>query len=286
MRIIKKLIISLLTIVFLVGGVLVGGYVYVKNNYGIDLIETVKELKTLSDPVDESKLCPNAFSDADMVDVQAVVNESVENFITYAEGLGYVVNFDDLPDEMKYIIRLTDKQVGALAQTILVQENDGKIDFAGKQLSIALKQVDFSSVTEQGALVNTIISVDISPFKQNIPEKFPFNYLEKYIPDALYISSTVLVEKGETAFSFNVSHNSLSINNLTKEQTADLFRTLDIVLKVGTADSWNVQIGTAIATALVGDENNNGLAYSLRELGATDYEFSSIENEDYFSVLR
>jgi hypothetical protein len=65
-----------------------------------------------------------------------------------------------------------------------------------------------------------------------------------------------------------------------------LFRTLDIVLSVGTADSWNLQIGTAIANALIGNDVDNGIAYSLKEIGATDYEFSNDTENAYFSVLR
>ena len=77
--------------------------IIIKNTYDIDLIKTVKEFKTLSEPVDENSLCPNAFSDEDMVDVQSIVNQSVEDFITYSSENGYSVNFNNLPDEMKYI---------------------------------------------------------------------------------------------------------------------------------------------------------------------------------------
>lgn len=290
MKVLKKILVSLLVIVLiavvLVGGVLVGGYFYVKDTYGIDLIQTVQEVKTLNETVDEGKLCPNAFSDSDMVDVQTIVNESVEDFITYSAEHGYSVNFHDLPDEMKYIIRLTDKQVGALAQTVVKQEIGGKIDFAGKNVDVALKQITFSSVTETSALLNTVLTVDITPFKADLPNEFPFSYLQQYIPDTLYVSSTVKVEKGAEAFSYSIVHDSLTINNLSKEQTEDAFHTLDVVMSVGLADSWNVQVGTAIANALIGDENNKGLAYSLRGIGATDYAFTQEGETTYFSVLR
>jgi hypothetical protein len=273
-------------IVILCGGVLVGGYFYIKETYDIDLIKTVKELKILSEPVNETELCPHAFSNSDMVDVQTIINESVENFITYTEEHGYALNFDDLPDEMKYIIRLTDKQVGALAQTVVKQEIGGKIDFGGKSVEMALKQVEFSHLQENSVLLNTVISVDITPFKVDMPNEFPFTYLKKYVPDTLYISSTVMVEKGATAFSYTVSHDSLTINNLNKADTEDLFHTLDVALKVGSAESLNINVGGAIANALIGNETNNGLAYSLKEIGATDYEFSEETSIYYFSVLR
>lgn len=285
MKIIKNFLISVLALIILVGSVAVGGYFYVKKTYDIDLLKTVKELKILSEPVNESELCPHAFTDSDMLDVQTEVNNSVENFITYSEQHGYAVNFDDLPDQMKYIIRLTDKQVGALAQTIINQETGGKIAIAGKEVDLAVKQVQFSSITTTSALVNVIVSIDLTPFIGDMPEKFPFTYLKKHIPSGLYISSTVKIDKGEP-FTYTVSHQALTINKLSKEDTEDLFHTLDVVLKVGSAKDWNVKIGTAIANALIGNEVDNGLAYSLKGIGATDYKFFKEAGVNYFSVLR
>ena len=98
MKALKISLISLTVVIVLIGCALLGGYFYVKNQYGIDLINTARELKILSEPVNETDLCPHAFSNEDMLDVQALVNQSVENFITYTEDQGYVVNFDNLPN--------------------------------------------------------------------------------------------------------------------------------------------------------------------------------------------
>ena len=285
-RVLKKLLIFFLIIVVLLGGGLVGGYFYVKSKYGIDLIKTIKELKVLSQPVDEAELCPNAFSDDDMVDVQTIVNQSVEGFISYSQEHGYSINFQELPEEMTYFIQLTDKQVGALAQTVVKQEIGGKMDFNGENVEVALKQITFSEINENSALLNTVVAVDITPFKSELPTGFPFGYLEKYIPDALYLSSTVKVEKGTQAFAYTVEHNALTVNNLNKEETEDLFRVLDKVLKLGDASVWNVNVGTVITNALIGNAENNGLAYSLREIGATDYEFIEEGGVGYFRVIR
>ena len=286
MKIIKKLIALLLGLVMLVGVVAVGGYFYVKSSYGIDLLKTVKELKTLSEPVNESELCPHAFSDSDMVNVQEIVNQSVEDFILYSEEHGYQVDFNNLPDEMKQVIKITDKQVGALAQTVVKQETGGKLEFSGKELNIALKQVKFSEIENGNAKLNSVICVDITPFKADMPENFPFSYLKKFVPDALYISSTVLVEKGETAFDYQVKHDALTINYLNKEDTEDLFNTLNILLSIGSAQEWNEKMGGAIANALIGNEQENGIAYSLKDIGASDYAFVQEEGVGYFSVLR
>ena len=59
MKLIKKLIITLITIVVILIVGAFGTYIYVKNTYDIDLINTVLELKKISDPVDENKLITN-----------------------------------------------------------------------------------------------------------------------------------------------------------------------------------------------------------------------------------
>lgn len=285
MKAIKRFFVTVLVIVLVLAIALVGGYFYIRSAYGIDLINTVGQLKTLGEDVDETALCPNAFSDADMVDVQTEVNKSVEDFITYTEEHGYLVNFDNLPDEMKYIIKLTDRQVGALAQTVISQEMQGKIEVGGNSLELTLKQVEFSEIQDGNALFNSVVKVDLSSIKAGMNE-FPLSWLKGYVPDCFYVSSTVCVQKGNRAFAYTVSHRSLTVNNLSPSDTEDLFHTLDVVLKIGSAETLNLQIGEALIGSLIGVEGQNGLAYSLREIGAEDYSFITEDGCGYFAVLR
>lgn len=285
MKALKKLFVFLLVLVALLAIALCGGYFYIRSSYGIDLFDTVKQLKVLGETVEESELCPNAFSDEDMVDVQSTVNESVEDFIAYSEENGYFINFDNLPEEMKYIIKLTDKQVGALAQTVIAQEMNGQVEVGGKTLGINLKQVEFSDIADGNATFNAVVKIDISSIKEEMTG-FPLSWLKSYVPDSFYVSSTVFVEKGDEAFAYSVSHVSLTVNNLTAEDTADLFHTLDVVMGIGSAESLNRQIGETLVSSLIGSQNQNGLAYSLKDIGATDYSFITEDGEGYFEVLR
>ena len=45
-------------------------------------------------------------------------------------------------------------------------------------------------------------------------------------------------------------------------------------------------IGNVLMNALIGIEENNGIAYSLKEIGANDYDFITEDNKDYFVVVR
>ena len=69
MKAIKGIIITIVVIIALAGVTVIGGYIYVRSTYGIDLFRTAGQLKTLSQNPDESALCPNAFSESDMADV-------------------------------------------------------------------------------------------------------------------------------------------------------------------------------------------------------------------------
>ena len=53
MKAIKKLVISLVVIVAVLGVVVIGGYIYVRSAYGIDLFRTAGQLKTLTEQVNE-----------------------------------------------------------------------------------------------------------------------------------------------------------------------------------------------------------------------------------------
>lgn len=286
MKLIKKLIITLITIIVILIVGAFGTYIYVKNTYDIDLINTVLELKKISNPVDENKLITNPYSNEDKEKAHEIINNSVNGFIGSDK-----INFDKLLSEMKTVIKLDDKQLACLAQEVIDQEMEGKITIGEQDIPLSLMQIDISNVNNDGnANFNTIVKLDISLFKTNM-NGFPLSMLKKYVPDYLYISSTVWVEKNKendvvVPFSYSTKSTSFTINTLTDKETTELFKTLDAVIKIGTADNLNTQIGNAVLGSLIGSEEQNGLAYSLKKYGAKDYRFI-LENEvDYFVVER
>lgn len=286
MKLIKKLIITIITLVVVIIAGAVGTYIYVKNTYDIDLINTVLQLKKISDPVDEKKLINNPYSNEDKERAHEIINNSVNGFIGSDK-----INFDKLLTEMKTVIKLDDKQLACLAQKVIDQEMKGKITIGEQDIPLSLMQIDISNVNNEGnADFNTIVKLDISSFKTNM-NNFPLSMLKKYVPDYLYISSTVWVEKNKenevvVPFAYSTTSTSFTINTLTDKETTELFKTLDAVIKIGTADNLNNQIGNAILGSLIGSEEQNGLAYSLKQYGAKDYKFTFENDVDYFVVER
>ena len=289
MKAIRNLIITLVVIVAILGVVIIGGYVYVRTTYGIDLFRTAGQLKTLSQDVDESALCPNAYGEQDFVEMKSAVNDKIDGLIVYEKGKGYngySVNFDALNGKvMTDMISLTEKQVGAVAQTVFYEQTGGKIKLGDKEVSVTVMQVDFSQIAENGSAdFNVVAKLDLTPFKADMGG-FPYKYFKKYIPDNLYVSSVVRVDKTEEdGFSYKVSHKFITLNNLSGDDTADLFNTLNAVLKIGTAENLNMQVGETAVNALIGTEKSNGFAYSLKAIGATAFKFETASDADRFIV--
>lgn len=289
MKAIKNLIISLVVIVAILGVAVIGGYIYVRSTYGIDLFRTAGQLKTLSQDVDESALCPNAYGEQDFVTMKSEIDKRFPGLVVYENGKGYngySVNFASLAGKsMTDPIFLTEKHVGATAQTVFYEQTGGKIKIGEKEVSVTVMQVDFSEIAANGSAdFNVVAKIDLTPFKADMGG-FPYKYFKKYIPDNLYVSSTVRVDKTEEdGFAYTVMHKSLTLNNLSADDTADLFDTLNAVLKIGTAENLNKQVGETAVNALIGTKDAIGFAYSMKAIGAKSFDFGTFSDIDLFVV--
>lgn len=289
MKAIKNLIITLVVIVAILGVVIIGGYVYVRTTYGIDLFRTAGQLKTLTQAVDETALCPDAYGEEDFVTMKSEIDKRFSGLIVYEKGKGYngySVNFASLAGKsMTDPIFLTEKHVGAIAQTVFYEQTGGKIKLGEKEVSVTVMQVDFSEIAANGSAdFNVVAKIDLTPFKADMGD-FPYKLFKKYIPDNLYVSSTVRVDKTEEdGFAYTVTHKSLTLNNLSADDTADLFDTLNAVLKIGTAENLNMQVGTTAVNALIGTKDAIGFAYSMKAIGAKSFDFGTFSDIDLFVV--
>lgn len=289
MKAIKNLIITLVVIVAILGVVIIGGYIYVRTTYGIDLFRTAGQLKTLTQAVDETALCPNAYGEEDFAAMETELNKEFDGFVSHEEGKGfngYSVNFGALAGKsMSGTVSLTEKQVGAITQTVFYGQTGGKIKIGEKDVSVTVVQVDFSEIAANGSAdFNVVAKIDLTPFKADMGG-FPYKYFKKYIPDNLYVSSVVRVDKTEKdGFSYTVAHKALTLNNLSADDTADLFNTLNAVLKIGTAENLNMKVGETAVNALIGTEKSNGFAYSLKAIGATAFKFETASDAERFIV--
>ena len=149
--------------------------------------------------MNEAELCPNAYADSDFVDLKNSVNSEIDGLIKSEDGKGYngyTLDFDALIGaNLSKPISISEKQVGALAQMVFFEQTGGKIQLGGKELDVKIVQTDFSEIAEDGSAdFNVVCKLDLSPFKADM-DKFPYSLFKKYIPDSLYVSSTVRVDK-------------------------------------------------------------------------------------------
>ena len=289
MKAVYKFIIGIAVTVAVLLIAFFGVYFFVRSEFGIDLFRTAGQLKTLTEQVNETELCPNAYGDGDFVDLKNSINSEIDGLIKSEDGKGYngyTLDFDALIGaNLSKPISISEKQVGALAQMVFFEQTGGKIQLGGKELDVKIVQTDFSEIAEDGSAdFNVVCKLDLSPFKADMGD-FPYKYFKKYIPDNLYVSSVVRVDKTEEdGFSYTVSHKSITLNNLSGDDTADLFNTLNAVLKIGTAENLNMQVGETAVNALIGTEKSNGFAYSLKAIGATAFKFETASDAERFIV--
>ena len=285
MSAIKKLIISLIVIIAIVAVALIGVYIAARVKLGVDLFRTIGQLKTLNQPVNEQEAFTAAYKSQDLADLKSQTESQLGSVVLYEEGKGYegyTVDFTALAVSgatAKPVI-LSEQQTGALAEIVFYQQTGGKLTIADKEISVCVLQIAFTEIdAETGdADLNVTVKLDLTPFKNDM-EGFPFNMLKGVVPDALYVTSVVRIEKGE-GLAYTVTPKYLTINNLSGDDTSDFFHTLDVVLKIGSAEDLNAKIGTTAANALIGTEQNPGFVYALKSVsGSGSFGFASFEKD-------
>lgn len=261
MRAIKKLIISLIVLIGIAAVALIGVYIVARVNLGVDLFRTVGQLKTLSQPVNEQESFPAAYRSEDLADLKSQTESQLGNVVLFEEGKGYegyTVDFTALASSGATAkpVFLSEQQAGALAEIVFHQQTGGELTIAEKEISVCVLQIAFTEIdVETGnADLNVTVKLDLTPFKNDI--------------------------KGFQGLAYTVTPKYLTLNNLSGDDTSDFFHTLDVVLKIGSAEELNAEIGTTAANALIGTEQNPDFVYALKATGGSgSFAFVSFENE-------
>ncbi|UKI49520.1 MAG: hypothetical protein L6U99_12805 [Clostridium sp.] len=90
------MLIFIITLVAILGVAAVGSYVYVRKTYNIDLFNAPAELKKLNTKVDEEKLCPNAYTSEDKVNIKDKINLSFNDTLSYTKADGLKLDLSKL----------------------------------------------------------------------------------------------------------------------------------------------------------------------------------------------
>ena len=285
MSAIKKLIISLIVIIGILAVALISVYIVARVNLGVDLFRTIGQLKTLSQPVNEQESFPAAYRSQDLADLKSQTDSQLGDVVLYEEGKGYegyTVDFTALAlsGATAKLVFLSERQAGALAEIVFHQQTGGVLTIADKEISVCVLQIAFTEIDAETGNADLCVTVklDLTPFKADM-EGFPLGLMKGAVPDTLYVTSVVRIEKGE-GLAYTVTPKSLTLNNLSSEDTADFFHTLDVVLKIGSEEELNLQIGTTAANALIGTAEHPGFVYTLKATGGSgSFAFVSFEKD-------
>jgi len=284
LRILIWAISTLLSIVAILGAIC--GFLYIK--YEINVFEVANQIKILNEDVDLSKIVPNAYTDEDMAGAKIVTDAGLEGLISYTEQNGYEITPNEVSGNMSAELRFTDKQIGAIIDNLIATETEIMIQIGSevnlKDYGFKIVQVQFSNITETTTDFNVVVKIDLTKLKQDNMNDFPLNWIRKGVPESLYFSATATITKGANAFEYTTEGKSLVINNLSSEETDSILSTINTFLKIGTAKEFSKIIGDTFVNVLIGNESSSGLAYSLKDAGATDFSFETDGTNNYFVI--
>ena len=266
-----RLIIGLVSFVFVIALLLFGVVIFAKVKYDVDLIGTISQVKSLTQEPNEERL-DYTYSNDDMERAKQDINASITDLITYTEEDGYKVN-EVVSQLMTTNISLDGKETAAILNSLLNSASKN-IEFMNQSVSFELVQIKYVNITENSCDFDIMVKIDVSTLKEKL-NFFPPNLIANYIPDNLYIDSNVTVTKTSTPFEYTVSSNYLTINQLDEEGTNELLTTLNKFVEVGNVEDFNLQIGKVFVDVIIGNAEQKGFIYSLKDAGATDFVFSS-----------
>ena len=112
-----RLIIGLVSFVFVIALLLFGVVIFAKVKYDVDLIGTISQVKSLTQEPNEERL-DYTYSNDDMERAKQDINASITDLITYTEEDGYKVN-EVVSQLMTTNISLDGKETAAILNSLL-----------------------------------------------------------------------------------------------------------------------------------------------------------------------
>lgn len=302
-----KIIALILAIVLLIPAVLLGGNIAFREMEGVDIISSVIYGTKLLGNVSEDTICQNPINDGTKQNAMLKVNNSVYNMIVY-DNLQFVIDLENKHNNQKMdnAVSLNGREVAALAEIIIAQENLGQIEFSsGMFIDVSLRKVEFECIDDENTRIKAVIAVDATAVKNDMKNIATQNLvdveatLSQYgvsanelsyqaidlIPDTLYVTSTfVLNDNGD--FDYTVEHESVKINKLTEQEVEEIFKTINYFTALGDIEMINERLAGTLSDALIGKPNDEatGFAEAFCELGASAYDFEIINGEVCFVI--
>ena len=253
---IVKLLIALFWIVFLValafGGI--WGYFYFAKN--VDIVAAYTNVSALSKPVNTETITENPITTQD------------------ATNVGQALDITTLPSNLT----ITDGELGAyinneIAEGLTIDFGMGNVnleDWNFEVIGLGIKSTEGTS--NRIADITITFKFDSAEIKSQMGA-FPLSLVKGKIPDVLYVTTVAGIEQtAEQAQDgqFTISAESITINNLTEKQTANIFNFAGTFISGLSANEAAKQVSNALINPLLGTENS--LFSTLNQKAPAGYE--------------
>lgn len=269
--------------------IVVGFYCYLRFALGIDLIDIKRKIDLINVKVEESQIVTNAYDDSDAADGFAIIFNNED--IYKDNGDGYV--FDKTAFEnaggLVANVTLTDKQFAGIINVYMKNlfDNGENEDFAQ---NIKLKQIKFTNFSNQeektSVNMSAIAMLDFSTIKSEIgkEDNFISGLLTSFIPESIYINCNFKVIIDNTnPQDVEVESNYVLINNLTKEQSNEIFDFINNFMG-GNSNFMADTLTETFSTVLFGSETETSFFDKIS--GFSYFTFESDGTNIYLSIKK
>ncbi|MBR2433591.1 MAG: InlB B-repeat-containing protein [Clostridia bacterium] len=254
---ILKLFIALFWIVFVIALAFGGTWAYFYFAKNVDIVAAFTNFGALSKPVEEDAIKTITADDATKV--------------------GQALDITTLPSYPNNL-EITDGQLGAYINSEIA--NDLTVDFGMgdiklKDWNFEVLALDISTENAENnhiANITTTFKFDSAEIKNQMGA-FPLSLLKGKIPDVLYVTTIAGIEQtAQQAINneYTINPESITINNLTKKQTANIFNFAGTFISDLTTNNVTQHLANAIIKPLLGESNS--LLQTLNQKTQAGYE--------------
>lgn len=263
----------------------IAAYCFLRFSLGIDIFDIKNKIDLLNQPVDESKIITETYSDEDAVNGFNVLfgTDSVYS----NNGEEYVFDLDEfIVTPVAANVKLTDEQFASIVNIFLNKVYSGK-DKEDYAKYISLKQIQFSNLKVDGTKTSVdikfISKIDFEKVKENMlaDERGLVDFITGFIPDNLFITSnfTISVDSTNVA-TYNVQSKSVILNQLSQQQSTE---TLQLLSKIAGNGILAENLNNTFASVLFGNQENKGFLDVLN--GFSHFTFESDGTNIYICII-
>lgn len=269
--------------------IVVGFYCYLRFALGIDLIDIKRKIDLINVKVEESQIVTNAYDDSDAADGFAIIFNNED--IYKDNGDGYVFDKTAFENAGSLVanVSLTDKQFAGIINVYMKNlfDNGQDKDFAQ---NIKLKQIKFTNFSNQEGKTSVDMSViamlDFSTIKSEVgkEDNFISGLLTSFIPESIYINCNfkVIIDNANPQ-DIEVESNYVLINNLTKEQSNEIFDFINNFMG-GNSNFMADTLTETFSTVLFGSETETSFFDKIS--GFSYFTFESDDTNIYLSIKK